>query len=131
MKSRTRIRKIAGTPADPSLPKTPVTIAGTVYQLCFDLGALAEAETSINAELARLRPPQHLNLLIALPAQDLASVRVTFAAAVRKFHPELGFDEAMRLLTLDCIHDVALAVRGAWEKSAPEPSAGDPPQPGK
>jgi hypothetical protein len=132
MRKVTKRRAIAGTLADPSLPKTPVTVAGKVYNLCFDLGALAEGETAINAELAREKPPRHLNLLIALPAQDLASTRVMFAAAVRKFHPELGFDEAQRLLTIDSIHDVALAVRAAWEAATPEPEkSADPPQPGK
>jgi hypothetical protein len=124
-------RKVAGTVNDPSLPKTPVTIGGKVYNLCFDLGALAEAETAINAELIRRNPPQRVNLLISLPDKTLGSTRVNFAAAVRKFHPELGFEEAMGMLTLANIHDVAMAVQDAWEKSEVRPDPADPTHPGK
>lgn len=126
-----RKRTIANTPADASLPKTPVTIGGKTYNLCFDLGALSEAETAINAELARLDPPQRVNLLIALPDTTLGSTRVTFAAAVRKFHPELRFAEAMNLLTLANVHDVAILIREAWEKATAPPEPTDPTGPGK
>jgi hypothetical protein len=131
-KSNSAARVIADGVADTTLPKTPVTIGGKVYNLCFDLGALAEAETAINAELLRRTPPQHLNLLVALPVQDLASTRVAFAAAVRKFHPKLGFDEAMGMLTLENVYDAQLAIRAAWDASAApqQDRSPDPPQPG-
>lgn len=124
-------RRVAGTVNDPSLPKTPVTINGKIYNLCFDLGALAEAETAINAELLRRTPPQQVNLLWALPGGNLGNTRVMFAAAVRKFHPELGFEEAMGLLTLTNVHDVSLALQAAWVKSEATPDPADPTRPGK
>jgi len=124
-------RAIAGTPADPTLPKTPVTIDDKTYNLCFDLGALAEAELSINAELAKRAAPMRVNLLLAMPVQDLANVRVMFAAAVRTFHPELTFDAAQSLLRMDNIFGVAIAVREAWLGATPEAKPVDPPPPGK
>ena len=114
-------RKIAGTVADATLPKTPVEIDGRTYQLCFTLGALSEAETSINAELARQGSEERVNLLLALPSGNLASTRIVFAAAVRTFHPELSFDEARDLLTFEDLYTVALKVRDAWNESRARP----------
>lgn len=124
-------REIAGTVNDPTLPKTPVTIAGKTYNLCFDLGALAEAETAINAELIRAGRTDRINLLYALPLQNLANTRKMFAAGLRTFHPEIAFDDVMRLLTPSVLYDVAKAVREAWkEANPPEDKAADPPRPG-
>lgn len=125
-------RKIAGTSADATLPKTPIEIRGKEYFLCFDLGALAEAETVINFELARQGRSDLVNLLYALPAQNLASTRIIFAAAVRTFHPELSFEEARQLPALEDLYTVAVKVREAWNQSRVEPAASDadpnPPQ---
>lgn len=110
-------RKIAGTVSDPLLPKTPVTIDGKTYNLCFDLGALAEAETAINGERAR-KGEQPLNLLMVLPAMNLANIRIVFAAALRKFHPEIDFEKAQKMLTLSNLYDVATRIREAWDKSS-------------
>lgn len=121
-------RKIAGTVADPTLPKSPVTVGGKSYNLCFDLGALAEAETAINAELIRAGRTDLVNLLYALPNQTLANTRIIFAAAVRTFHPEISFDAARKLISLDDLYSVALAIREAWDAS--KPAEGNPPEPG-
>lgn len=128
MTKETRERKIAGTASDPTLPKTPVEIGGKTYNLCFDLGALAEAETAINAELARAGRTDFVNLLFALPRLNLANVRTIFAAAVRKFHPKLSFDEACAMVDLNSAWDIATAVKGAWEAAQPAAEA-DPPAP--
>ena len=93
-------RQIAGSLADATLPRTPVMISGKEYFLCFDLGALAEAETAINVEFARAKLPERVNLLVSLSELNLKNVRVLFAAAVRTFQPELGFEEAQELLAL-------------------------------
>lgn len=124
-------REIVGTVADPTLPKTPVEIDGKTYNLCFDLLALAEAEAAINRELIRETPPRRVNLLLAMPNQDLMSVTIMFAGAVRTFHPEFSFKEAQKLLRMDNIWPVAVAVREAWIRSAPEEKPADPPQAGK
>jgi hypothetical protein len=126
-----KVRKIAGTVADPTLPKTPVVIGGKTYNLCFDLGALAEAETAINAEILRAGRTDIVNLLFALPGQNLANTRIMFAAAVRKFQPEIDFESALELLTFESIYAVATALTAAWKAANPEPEkTADPPQPG-
>jgi hypothetical protein len=119
-------RNIAGTIADATLPKTPIEIGGVTYQLCFDLGALAEAETAINAELSAAGRGDFVNLLYALPAQNLANTRIVFAAAVRTFHPELSFDAARKLVELPDLYAVALKVRQAWEASRVDEGAAAP-----
>jgi len=117
-------RKVANTSVDPTLPKTPVTINGTTYDLCLDLGALAEAEAALIAE-----GHSEVNLLMALPAQTLSSTRIIFAAALRKFHPEIGFEQAKSLLTFAALYDVALKLQSAWAVATPEAEQPDPPQP--
>ena len=110
-----KVRKVAGTPADPTLPKTPITIDGVEYNLCFDLGALAEAEAALNRE------GHSVNLLAALPNINLSNTRLIFACAIRKFHPLLAFDEAVALVTLGNVYAVATTIVEAWQAAMPEP----------
>jgi hypothetical protein len=110
-----KTRKVAGTPADATLPKTPITLDGVTYDLCFDLGALAEAEQALS------RAGHACNLLYALPNLNLANVRVIFAAAIRKFHPEVSFEQAMGMITLQNVYLIANAVSEAWTAALPEP----------
>lgn len=122
-------KRIANTAADATLPKTPVTIGGKTYNLCLDLGALAEAETAINSELQRAGRNDFVNLLYALPVQNLANTRDVFAAAMRPFHPEISFDEAKALITVNDLWVVADAVAKAYRESAPDlPTAPREPQ---
>jgi hypothetical protein len=116
-------RKIAGTAADTTLPKTPVMVGGKSFNLCFDLGALAEAETAINGELIRAGRKDFVNLLYELPVQNLASTRNVFAASLRTFHPDIGFEEARAMLGFDDLYAVALAIREAWDASIASPGA--------
>ena len=126
-----RTRKIAGTTADATLPKTPVVLGGKTYNLCLDLGALAEAETEINGELLRAGRKESVNLLFALPALNLASVRLIFAAAIRKFHPEISFDEACALVTLVTVYDIAKRIQDVWDAASPVTATPDPSRPGE
>jgi hypothetical protein len=124
-------RKIAGTKADPTLPKTPIVIGGKTYNLCFDLGALAEAETSINAELAGAGKLERVNLLLALPVQNLTNSRILFAAAVRTFHPELSFADAVDLPKLNDVFAIGAKLVEAYANAMVDPeNPADPPQPG-
>jgi hypothetical protein len=131
--ARTRVREIAGTVADPTLPKTPITIGGKTYNLCFTFGALAEAEASINAELRSNGSEERVNLLVALPCHDMANVRKVFAAALRTFHPEITFPDAIKMVDFRNVYDIALAVKHAWDaaQAVEEESPADPSQPGK
>src|SRR5579875_2429828 len=108
-------KQIAGTTIDPTLPTTPITIEGTTYHLCFDLGALAEAEQALNRE------GHQVNLLAALPHLTLANVRIIFAAAIRKYHPEIGYHQAISMVTLANVYAIATAIAAAWTEAVPEP----------
>ena len=124
-------RQIAGTLADATLPRTPITVRGREYNLCFDLGALAEAETAINAEFARAKLPERVNLLVSLSELNLKNVRILFAAGVRAFHSELDFEEAQELLALGDIFRVVAAIESSWSAAVPEPEkAARPLEPG-
>jgi len=115
--TKKNVRAIAHTVADPTLPKVPVVVGGKTYNLCFDLGALAEAEFAINADFFKHGSDERLNLLAVLPAANLYSVRVMFAAALRVFHPEISFGDAQKLFAYADVYTVADAVRTAWEGS--------------
>jgi hypothetical protein len=108
-------RKIANTPVDPTLPTSTVNIDGVDYVLTFDMGALAEAENQFQAE------GKECNLLFALPNLDLASIRVLFPCAIRKFQPHIAFDEAQKLITFRSLGTVLSAVADAWSESKPDP----------
>lgn len=126
-------RTIAGTAADPTLPKTPITIKGKTYDLCFTFGALAEAETSINVELARKGSDERVNMLMQFPIVNLANTRACFAAALRTFHPEISFADAIAMVTPGTIFTVAEIIQAAWNAAVKddEAPAADPPQPGE
>lgn len=107
-------RKVAASPADPTLPKIPVTIEGKTYHLCFDLGALAEAESHFRAQ------GHEVNLLDALPGFTLSHVRTLFPCALHKFHAEIHFEDAQRMITMPVLYVVAAAIGAAWQTSLPE-----------
>jgi hypothetical protein len=115
-------RKTSFTPVDPTLPKVPVTINGTTYYLCFDLGALAIAESHFRQQ------GHEVNLLDALPGYTLAHVRTLFPCALRTHHPTISFEDAQKLITLPTLYVVAAAIGAAWKASLPEPEA-DPEEP--
>lgn len=117
-----KIRKVANTAADPTLSTTEVPIGGKNYTLCFDMGALAEAEMHFR------RAGEDVNLLAAFPEINLSSVLILFPCAVHKFHPELGFKEAQDIIgsSLPAIYAVAPFIAQAWHKAMPEPDAEAP-----
>lgn len=108
-------RHIANTPADPTLPSTPIEINGVTYHLCFDFGALAEAEADFN------RQGHRVNLLTALPELNLVNTRILFAASVHKYHPELRFEQAIALVTFRNVYAVVQKISEAWNEAMPEP----------
>lgn len=121
-----KTRKIAGTAADASMPKTPIQIDGKSYDLCFDYGALSEAETRINMELAAAGTGERVNLLIALAELNLTSVPILFAAGLRTFHPEIEFVRARRMVRPDNLFLVAGVIQNAWKASTPEAKSNPP-----
>lgn len=108
-------REIAGTILDPTLPKTPVVVGGKKYDLCFDLGALAEAETSMNAELERAGSSMRINLLNEIGTLNFSSTLKLFAASLRVFHPDIPYIEALMLPTHADIFVIAEAAVNTWK----------------
>lgn len=92
------------------LPFYPVMIGDTTYKLCFDLDELDKAEEAFNREGHRV------NMLFALDvgSMNLRSVKVLFAAAVRTFHPEIGYEKARSLVTIGSIFVVTTAILNAF-----------------
>jgi hypothetical protein len=103
--------KLAPENLDPTLATSVVKIGGKEYRMCFNLGALAQAESELIAQ------GHDVNLLSALPSLNLNSTLVLFAASIRKFHPEISFEEAKALLTLPQLLEVGSVIADVWNKS--------------
>src|SRR5580704_9079733 len=100
-------------------PKTPVELGGRRYDLCFSLGAVAEAQQCLD------RRGVDANLLEALPELNLANVRTLFPCVLRKYHSDLDPASAQRLVTWEAVYTVAGAIRAAWHAAAPDPLQGE------
>lgn len=118
-------RKVANTVADPTLGTTEIEIKGKKYTLCFDMGALAEAEMHFR------RAGERVNLLDAFPEVSLASVLIIFPCAIHKFHPEIGYKDAQNIIgkSLKAIYGVAPFIMQAWSEALPEVDPDAKPRP--
>jgi hypothetical protein len=101
-------RKFAQTTADPMLPRTPIEIDGKTYNMCFDFGAILEAES------AYAREGHQANLLVNFRNFSFYGVRMVFPCAVRTFHPELTWDQARALVNMGNVFDIGNAIFEAW-----------------
>ena len=108
--------KVAGAPAlDPTLPKVSLELAGETWQLCFDYAALAIAEQ-------KLRAAGHdVNMLIAMNMRELGAVKLpaVFFAGLVRHHPEITWEKAESLLTLETYETIYCAVVQAYIASCP------------
>jgi hypothetical protein len=88
------------------LPFYPVELDGKTYKLCFDMRELAKAEQELRREGHRV------NMLLALNvgSLDLDAVETLFAATVRTYHPELKYDDAVALVTLRSVYQIATLI---------------------
>jgi hypothetical protein len=113
---------------DPTLQTWEVKIGGKSHTLCFDLRFLARAERELRAA------GNDVNLFRALPGQTLDNIFTMFACSLRRFHPEISYDDACGLLTPAQVYVVSDAINKLWEASipAPDPEAAkeNPTQPG-
>jgi hypothetical protein len=96
----------------PDVSRIPVEIDGKTYDLCFEFVELAAAERLFRSQ------GHKLNLLIALPELTLESVREVFPCAAHKFHPELTWDQAQALVTMQSVYPIATAILLAWNGAA-------------
>lgn len=94
----------------PDLPFYPVVIGGATFKLCFDMDELCKSE-----ELFK-RQGHAVNVLYSLDvaALDLRGARVLFACAARTFHPELGFEGALKLFRVGSIHAIGSVLLNAF-----------------
>lgn len=122
MATRRKKRIVANTVADPTLGTADITIAGKTYTLCFDMGALAEAELHFR------RAGEDVHLLSAFPQASLASVLILFPCAIHKFHPEISFKEAQEIVSksMTAIYATAALITVAWKNAMPEGEPGAP-----
>lgn len=93
---------------DPTLPFTPVTIDGTAYRLCYDFEAIGQIEAELEAAGHR-----DINLLVSSWTINARTLPTLFAAGVRTYHPELGFEDAKRLVNFRNAMELTVAIRKA------------------
>ncbi len=80
---------VANTPADPTLPKTKLTLHGEDYWLCYDFNALATAESLTG-----------LNMLDSMTFQNIGvnKIRALLFAAMLKFQPKITLEQVTSLM---------------------------------
>lgn len=110
--------------ANPTLRTAEVTVKGRKLTLCFDLRELARAE----AELKRAGHAE-VDLFRSLPVDTVESVFIVFTCALRRFHPEIGFEEAVSMLDFADIYNLRQEVMKAWALSMPDPEKDAKPDP--
>jgi hypothetical protein len=113
--ARRNRRKVANTPVDPTSAGVPIVLAGKTYHLCFDLGALAEAEVYFQQQ------GHDVNLLVAMPVLNMRTVLTIFPCALHKHHPDISFKDAQRMVNLETMYPIANKIAEAWIASSPEP----------
>jgi hypothetical protein len=104
---------------DPTLPFTPITIAGKPYKMCLDFGAVAEAEAELADQIG------DSSLLQCSWNLTMRNAMVLFAVSLRVYQPDISFADAKRLVGWDNSAEVCLAIRKAQKQFAPEPDSSE------
>jgi hypothetical protein len=99
------------------LSNMPVEIDGKPYSLSFEFAALAEAERFFKQKGKRF------NLLFALPDLGLESIREVFPCAAHKHHPDLTWEAAQALVTMESVYPIATVIHRAWNAASAENAA--------
>jgi hypothetical protein len=73
---------------------------------------MADAEEHFNQRGAKV------NLLRSLSSLGLKSVRSVFPCALHTYHPEIGYAEAQKLLTIAATYEVAASIVAIWAPAA-------------
>ncbi|QMV19693.1 hypothetical protein GOB94_14075 [Granulicella sp. 5B5] len=108
-------------PTDPTLPTVTVPTSIGDIILCLDFEALAEAEAALIKS-----GHEDVNLLQSLSMNfPVFRVRMFFAIAARRFQPELNYDEACKLVSLQNIGIIADGILAVWQASTPPVVEGD------
>jgi len=95
---------------DPLLPRTPIEIDGKTYDLCFTIGALAEAKSRLR------KAGVEINLLQSINFSDMDAdvIPPLFFAALLPFQPEMTQEKAYALVTLQTIVPIYQALANAY-----------------
>jgi len=93
------------------LEKTSIEINGKTYYLCFDLKRLAEAESFYR------RQGYNVNLLVNLSEFTLSGTRDALPCLLRPFHPELTWDQAQDLFSLDVAYKLGGIIAEVMQKA--------------
>jgi len=103
------------------LEKTSIEINGKTYFLCFDLRELSKAEQFYR------RQGHDVNLLIALSEFTLAGTRDAFPCLLHAFHPELTWDQAQELFSLDVAYKLGGIIAEVMQKALGKPAPASAP----
>lgn len=113
----------------PLADDVPLTLNGKEYRLCLDFWAVREAEEEL------LRIGIKVDLLRALDFQTLGarSLPEVFFAALHHYQPELTFEDACELVSLEssvaifeAVSDAYIVAMGVKNKTKNPPKADDP-----
>lgn len=104
--------------ANPVLPFQEINIEGITYKMCFDFGALADAETRMIAKGI------DVNLNFCLPRLNFANTRILFAASLMAYHPEIDPVVAMGWVSPHNNLEILNAILDAWKQSVPGAKSG-------
>ncbi len=116
--NRQRLAPANGDNADKTLPTDVIEVAGKKYTICMDIGTLIDAEEELNAA------GHNVSLLLSLPPLSASKTRRIFAIALRKFHPEITFEEAMGILDLPALYKTSDIFSDLWLRSTPQAKEG-------
>jgi hypothetical protein len=121
----TKTKTVRNTPADPTLPKVPIEVAGATFHLVWDFNSFATAEAVTGQ-----------NVLQSLNFDGISSLqlRALLFAALLKLQPEITVIQAGNLLrdestTLRIIDALVEAYHGSMPKPKDEnesPNVGAP-----
>jgi hypothetical protein len=94
------------------LDNMPVEINGKTFVLSFEFGALAESEQFFK------RKGHRVCLILALPDFGLESIREVFPCAAHTHHPELTWEAAQALVTMESVYPIATVIQQAWNAAS-------------
>jgi hypothetical protein len=98
---------------DPTLPTFPVEIDGKTYTLCLDFSTLAQAERELQ------RQGHDICILRHMPSLSFELVKAFFVCGVHRFHPDLAFEDAEKLVRLDTVWLIAKCIDIAYAMAMP------------
>jgi len=107
--------------SDPTQPVTKLTIGKEEYALQFDFEAIAEAEDALDRPLITGLSQRDVN------RPKISTVRSMFYAALRRSRPDLTFEQASALVTVQTLRTIWQAVVIAYGHFCADPEDSENP----